>query len=248
MAKIVALDPVTHRHTKIIAEQVEESGADLHMVPVVTSEFLKLVVHYPILFSKDAETGQFVCVALTGLQPGENLFWSDAAMQTLYTPLHITRQPFFLGQDDQTGENVICINESHPCVNQISGQALFAEEYGEIVATDTLKQAQGMLSQLLQGEKQTADLINKLLAKNLLTPLRLDITFENGQTSTLQGLYAVDEDKLARLSADDLFELHSESMLQTIYTHIASLGQIYNLIARKNKRNEQPNPWLKAAP
>ena len=60
MANLIALHNIAHRHLKICPEKVEAHGANLSMVPVMLSEFLKLVVQFPIALSKNKETGQFV--------------------------------------------------------------------------------------------------------------------------------------------------------------------------------------------
>lgn len=245
MTKLVALNNQSHKHLKVDPAKVEEVGADLHMLPVVISEFQKLVVDYPILFSKNAETGQFVCVALAGFEEGENLFWQGGKLDTLYTPLNIARHPFFIGKDEQSGDNyVICVDEQSPCLSELHGEALFDQD-GQ--ATPYLQDAQATLAELIQGEQQTAGLIQRLLKLELLVPLTLDISFENGESKQIKGLYSVDEDKLNTLPADTLKALQQEGVLQAIYTQLASLGQIYALIDKKNQRQEKGNPWFKAA-
>ena len=54
-----------------------------------------LVVHYPILFSKDAQTGQFYCGAMLGFDEGENLFLEEWREREFYRPLNLQRGPFF---------------------------------------------------------------------------------------------------------------------------------------------------------
>jgi len=43
-------------------------------------------VHYPILLSKDADTGAFYCGAMLGFDAGENLFLDDKGHDA-YSPL-----------------------------------------------------------------------------------------------------------------------------------------------------------------
>lgn len=249
MAKLVALNNRIHQGLYIDANKAEEQIADLHMLPVVPSEFQKLVVQLPILFSKNAETGQFVCVTLMGLEEGENLFWQEARFQGIYTPLNVARQPFFVGQDEQTGDDyVICVDMDNAAVAEKHSsnhdQPLFAKN-GK--ASDYLLKAQDTLAALIQGEQQSAMFIQQLLKLQLLLPLALDITFENKQSIKIKGLYSIDEDKLQALSGEQLGELNQQGFLQAAYTQLASLGQIYALIDRKNKRNSAVNLWFKAS-
>ena len=77
MTKYVALDPSAHRGLKINTDALQAQGANERIVPVVISEFPKLVIEYPIVFTKHEETGRFVCVAVLGFDPKENLFWQN---------------------------------------------------------------------------------------------------------------------------------------------------------------------------
>jgi hypothetical protein len=63
MTSLVALDTLWHRQVHIDEKKVEETAADLHLIPLVVSEFTQALAQFPILFSKNTETGQFACVA-----------------------------------------------------------------------------------------------------------------------------------------------------------------------------------------
>lgn len=245
MSKLVALNPLRHRQLKVDPKKAEEYVADLHMIPVVVNEFAKLVAQFPVLFTKDAQTGQFSCIALTGFEEGENLFWNNAQFDSVYLPLTVRRQPFFVGQDAQSNQDyVMCVNEESRCVGKTCGEGLF-DENGQ--ATDYLVQAQACLSQLVAGEQQTRDYIRTLIEEDLLVPLSLEFTFVDGQSRKIQGLYSVDEDKIKQLSGDTLASLNQSGSLQFIYTQLASLAHIYVLLNNKNKRLNTSDPWFNAA-
>ena len=232
MAKLVALDSEHHRGLRIDTGSIEQQGAALRMVPVMPDEFLKLAIDYPIALTKNAETGQFVCVALFGFAEGENLYWNDGAWQSLYTPLNIMRQPFFVGTGEN-GQPLICIDEDSPCIGQ-SGEALFeADGTGGAY----LKKMQGVLGQLLAGEKQGAELVQQLQELQLIVPMRLEVTFASGDSQRIEGLYTVDEEKLQNLDGDTLQQLNAGGQLGHIYTMLTSLGHIYALIERRNARD-----------
>jgi hypothetical protein len=247
MAKLVALNSQAHNMLRVNTEKIAEHGADLQMIPVVISEFLKLVVQFPILFSKNVETGQFVCVALMGLEEDENLFWQNAQFNSIYIPLNIARQPFFVGQDEQSGDDyVVCIDLQSNTLSESPSegkQELLFDPQG--AASVYLQTAQSLLAQLINGEQQTTEFIQTLLIHELLVPLSLDITFEDNRSCKINGLYSVDEDKLASLDVGVLTELNAKGLLQPIYTQLASLGQIYALIDKQNRRNAETSPWLK---
>jgi hypothetical protein len=225
--RVIALNSAAHRNLRVNQQQVLAEAGQLNMVPVVLGEFLKLCVQYPIVLTKNGQTGQFTCVALFGFEKAENLFWKQERWDALYVPLQVSRQPFFLGSD-----KTVCVDTMHPSVHQPDGAAIFDEQGAE---APYLQQAKQMLAALLDGEPPTDHFIRKLLSLELVRPMRLEIEFANHQKQRVEGLYTVDEARLKTLSAETIAELHSLDYLGPIYTMLASLGHIYSLVQRKNE-------------
>lgn len=228
MNRLTALNSVAHRNLRVNQEQVLAQAARLNMVPVVLGEFLKLSVQYPIVLTKNGATGHFTCVALFGFEKTENLFWTQGRWDAIYVPLQVSRQPFFLG-----AEQVVCIDTLHPSVRQPQGEAIFDEHGAE---TAYLQRSKQMLAALLDGEEQTNQFLRKLLALELIRPMRLEIEFANHQLQRVEGLYTIDEERLKSAAGETIAELHSLGYLAPIYTMLASLGHIYSLVQRKNQR------------
>jgi hypothetical protein len=227
MNRLTALNSAAHRNLRVNPEQVLAQAAQLNMVPVVLGEFQKLCVQYPIVLTKNGATGQFTCVALFGFEKAENLFWRQDRWDAIYVPLQVSRQPFFLGQ-----QAVVCIDTLHPSLKQAHGEAIFDEHGAE---TAYLQQAKQMLAALLDGEEPTDRFVRKLLALELIRPMRLEIEFANHQKQRVDGLYTIDEERLKAVPGGTIAELHSLEYLAPLYTMLASLGQIYSLVHRKNQ-------------
>jgi hypothetical protein len=227
MNRLTALNSAAHRNLRVNPEQVLAQAAQLNMVPVVLGEFQKLCVQYPIVLTKNGATGQFTCVALFGFEKAENLFWRQDRWDAIYVPLQVSRQPFFLGQ-----QAVVCIDTLHPSLKQAHGEAIFDEHGAE---TAYLQQAKQMLAALLDGEEPTDRFVRKLLALELIRPMRLEIEFANRQKQRVDGLYTIDEERLKAVPGGTIAELHSLEYLAPLYTMLASLGQIYSLVHRKNQ-------------
>lgn len=250
MSQLVLLNEKFHKDVRIDPEKVEAHGATERLVPVVLSEFLKLAVQYPIVLTKNIETGKFVCVAMFGFEKGENLFWKNSTWDGIYIPLNIRRQPFFVGKDEQRKNSdgqehfVICIDVASESVQEREGERVFDEQGGE---TAYLEKMKSILSELLDGEARTEAFVQKLLTLDLLTPMSLDITFVNDESQRVEGSYTIDEEKLANLSEESLLELHSLAYLGPIYTMIMSLGQFYPLINRKNAMLTKGSQWFQKA-
>jgi hypothetical protein len=239
MAQLVTIDNKNHLNLKIDASKVELHGAGLHLVPAVMSEFTNIAVQYPLVITKHADTGQFVCAAMLGFEAGENLFWREGEWQGLYIPLQIRRQPFFVGNSEHvestevSGDYVVCFDSESPAISTHDGEALFNENG---VETNYFKQVKSCLAQLLEGELANKQLLEQLEIMELLQVMKMEVTFANHQSTTLNGLYTIDTEKLAVLSADKISSLHKAGLLQAIYTLITSLGQMHNLIDLKNKQ------------
>jgi len=248
MTNLVAIDNKIHKNVRIDSNKAELHGAELHMIPVVLSEFVNLAVQYPIVLTKNGDTGQFICIAMLGFKPYENLFWQNGQWQGLYLPLQIQRQPFFVGNVDVENSEqgvksnqVVCVDFDSPtivenCHDKTEGEPLFTENG---VETEFFQQAKARIAQLLQGEVANQHFIDKLKELDLLQPLSVEISFVNQEKTRLNGLYTIDKEKLAALTEQKVFALHQAGFLEAIYTMIASLGQIYALIDKKNKRLEE---------
>lgn len=229
MNRLIALDSAAHRQLRVDPGQVLARASRLNMLPVVLGEFLKLCVHYPIVLTKNGATGQFTCVALFGFEKHENLFWKQDRWDALYIPLHVMRQPFFLGPGQ---DRMVCIDTMHAAVNQAHGDVIFDERGDE---TAYLQQVKQRLAALLDGEEQTDRFVRKLLALELVRPMRLEIEFANHQKLRVDGLYTVDEARLKALPAEAIVALHALEYLAPIHTMLASLGHIYSLVQRRNE-------------
>ena len=262
MANLVVVDNINHLNTKIDPDKAELHGAELHLVPVVLSEFCHAALQYPIVLTKNGDTGRFVFAAMLGFEAGENLFWQDDSWQGVYLPLQIRRQPFFVEKRvdvngeasteksaeasakesvEANDEYIVCMDPDSPAIcadntseKSLNGLALF-DENGE--DTEYFQLAKTCLRQLLAGEEENELLLSQLKQMDLLQTMTLDITFANQQTTQLKGLYTIDQPKLAKLSDEQILTLHKAGLLAAVYAMTASLGQIHALIDLKNKQS-----------
>lgn len=240
MTALVSLHNEAHQHLRVNTQIAEAQGANLNMVPVMLSEFLKVAVQFPIAITKNKDTGRFVCVALFGFTPNENLFYNNQQWESVYLPLQIVRQPFFLGENSESSsaddQYVICVDTSSPSLQATDGEPLFTAE-GQ--ATNYLEKMKYVLAELLDGETKTQAFIDQLIALKLLQPMQLQITFDNGETNNIEGTYSIDENRLQALTQTEVFNLHQLGYLGSIQSMLVSLGHIYGMVDKKNKRLAQ---------
>ena len=217
MTNIVPLNKVTHRSLR-----VQPTGDDAKaFVAVVVTEFTQLVVHYPILFSKDGETGAFYCGAMHGFEIGENLF-RDAG-SNIYRPLNLQRGPFYVVGSD------VAIDLDNPCVG--SGEALF-DEAGEPAAY--LQSILGLFRNLVAGTEQTKLFIAALLENKLIEPVDITVSFDDGNRRKLEGLFTVNQEKLRQLPDAVVLDFFRRGYLDLITIMLASLNQVAVMAKKKN--------------
>jgi hypothetical protein len=227
MTNIVVLNSLTHRGVRVQAEASARFGDNQRFVSAVIAEIPLLVTHYPVLFSKDSETGAFFCGAMLGIDEGENLFLKDSGGHEGYRPLNLQRVPFFVAGED------LAIDLDHARVGAHEGHALF-NDMGE--PTPYLESIKAAFQQLKPGVEMTRRFTESLLNLNLLEPVDIVLGFDDGSKRKLVDLYTVNQEVLRQLPDASVLELFRRGYLQLIYLLIASLKQVPVLAKKKNDR------------
>ena len=226
MTNIVVLDHQKHGALRVDARPSARLGDNQRFVQVIVREFPILAVHYPILISKDSETGAFFCGAVLGFDPQENLFLSEAG-HAGYRPLNLQRAPFFAAGDG------LAIDLDSPRLASGEGQALFGED-GQ--PTPYLESVKTSFGDLRPGLEMTKIFIATLMTMKLIEPISISLGFDDGSKRDLAGLYSINQETLRALPDASVIELFRRGYLQLIYLMIASLKQIPVLAKKKNDR------------
>ena len=227
MTNVVPLNSQVHRTLRVDARPSALYGDNQRFVPVVVKEFPLLAVHYPILFSKDADTGAFYCGAMLGFDAGENLFLSEGKAPDAYRPLNLQRGPFFTAGGD------VAIDLDNPRVGASDGQQLFGEN-GE--PTPYLQSIIALWRELRPGIEMTKVFIETLMKLKLIEPISIDVGFDDGTRRDVVGLYTTNQVTLRSLPDATVVDLFRRGYLQLIYLMIASLKQVPVLAQMKNRR------------
>ena len=208
------------------AQAAAHYGDNQRFVAVVVNEFHALAMHYPILFSKDADTGQFYCGAMLGFDTGENLFLDEHRSLSTYRPLNLQRGPFLTAGSD------LAIDLDHPRVASSGDQQLFTEA-GE--PSSYLQSIMGLMRDLRPGLERTRVFIDTLLSLKLIEPMTISARFDDGTNREFTGLYTVNRRQLQELADAAVVDLFRRGYLQLIYLMLASLDQVSALAQRKNR-------------
>ena len=227
MTRIVPLSNETHRSLRVDARASAAYGDNQRFTHVVAKEFPLLVVHYPILFGKDANTGEFFCGAMLGFDEGENLFLDEWRDLDFYRPLGLQRVPFYAQGPD------VAIDLDHPRVGVADGEALFTE-FGQ--PSRYLQRIIWAFQDLSNGVTITKSFIAALLQLKLIDPIALEAEFDDGTKRECAGLYTVNQEALAALPDNVVVDLFRLGYLRLIHLMIASLKQFPVLARKKNRR------------
>ena len=229
MVNLVTLDSRAHRNLRV-ARHTSPQAAQVDAISVIPREFQRLVAHYPIFFTKSAESGRFEPAVLLGFQKKENLFLVEGRWDVAYVPLQIQRLPFSVvpGQ----GSLDITIDISSPQVQTGEGERLF-DDNGQ--PSKYLQGVTSILSTLVSGSAEGHAFTGKLAELNLLEPVGINIEFVDRSEARLQGLYWIAAAALKALPAAQLAELRDREFLEWMYFQMASVAHVSSLVARRNK-------------
>jgi hypothetical protein len=203
---------------------------NVNMASVMVHEFPKVAPTYPIVFLEDPTKDQFKPVALFGLDQGENLFVQGDSWKATYIPAIIRRYPFVLAGTAESKRFTVCIDEQSEFVNESEGEPLFTAD-GQ--PSKALEQVKKYLQELQQMELFTDAFVKHLAAKNLFTPMNMNLRVGK-QVKSVTGAYIINEERLNKLSSEAFLELREKRYLPVIYAHLGSLGQMERLIAFKD--------------
>ena len=235
MTNLVNLDRNVHKGLRVREEVAFSACKDITMCSVIPTEIPRLVLEYPVVFTKHSESGQYLCVALFGVDPQRNLFWQDGRWRSHVLPLNIGRQPFFVGVGNKevAGETqqslVTCIDLDNPGVQAEQGELLFDADGEE---TAYLQHKMSMLAELIDGEQRARTFVERLTSLEFIRPIQLELKSPGAAPRQIGGLHSVDEARLRSLPTDVLAEMNTKGYLHVMHAMLLSLGQL-PILARR---------------
>ena len=234
MSQYEVLNKEKHGKLRVRTGYGAALGDAVMYVMTYPMEFRDIQGCYPILFTKDPNTGGFFAAAVLGFEPDQNLFLRDDGWDANYVPDLIKRQPFLIatGGEGENATPVVSLDLEHPRVSQDEGEALF-DDGGN--TSEFLNQKIALLDKLHHGMQHGNGFIAALLEHELLEQINIDITFNDGNQKTVQGFYSIAEDRLYQLKGDVLESLNQAGYLQPIFMAVASLSRIRDIIERRNR-------------
>lgn len=253
MQKIEVLNNIAHEHLRVNHQFSTELGDNLASTLAYATEFAEIQKEYPILFRKNADSGEYQAIVFFGFQKDENLFLIDAnqahvqnlrtypypGWRAQYVPAVIARGPFSIGiqreimNGSEVHNPVVHVDVNHPKVQDSVGQNLFLENGGNSAYLNHISRVLDTINNGIVQTKLMFDAFNKF---QLLENVVLDIEFHNQQKLKITGFETINANKLVALDGAALEELNRSGFLQLAYFALASMSNIKKLIDWKNQK------------
>ena len=231
----VQINNIDHANLRVSPRAGAEFGDAANQALVFPAEFEELQREFAIIFRR-RENG-LQAYALLGLDSDENLFLSGDHWTSRYVPASHRRGPFSIGMarnsaDPEPGEPMIHVDMDDPRVGDGEGLPVFLEHGGNAPYLDHIS---GVLRLLYEGMESAPAAYAALDEAGLLTPVTLTIDVSEDRRYTVPDVLVVDVERLAAVTGEPLERLHRSGVLRLAILVMASLGNIQQLIARKQK-------------
>jgi len=200
---------------------------EVNSVPLTGIEFFEASRDLPVLFSRD-EAGNYYPLALLSLaNDGHFLNDEGGAWGDVYIPAFIRRYPFALSEDA-----TVCFDNKAPHFASDEGEALFNED-GE--NTEALNSIVNFLNRYDAQNKVTHDYCAECAEQDLFKAFNIQVMLEKNKPLRLEGLFAIDEQKLNQLPEEKVGEWFKKGWLAWSYAHMHSLGALRRLVKRQQQ-------------
>lgn len=200
-------------------ENYKFASADT-VVPLVAQELASACINVPIAFLQQSST--FVPHALQGFKSGENLFVTpDGRWIGPYIPAIYRGHPFALAHLENN-QLALSVDTDSGLIGKDFDQGFF-DDSGE--PSLVIKDIVNFLEQVYTNRQMTERMCSALNTEGIIVPWPLTVSGENGEQS-LEGLYRIDEKRLASLNSDALFRIHQAGALSMAYCQLVSMQNI----------------------
>jgi len=240
MSELTVLDYQTHSALTLSPNHTGIFVRDRHMLPLRVTEITRAILDFPVFISRLQTGGDYALSALTGLEPGQNLYWDGNSWQSGFQPVAMQTYPFFLVRGKtENSEPLLGFDENSPAINSNDGDSIFTSKGKPNLA---ISQIRAKLMEDARGTVHTFDFFKMLDGLGLIRAVDLSVRYGNDRINKIRGLHMINEDRFHALDRDDFNALRQKGFLGSIYGLLFSVGQLNMLIRRYNERDGQSNP------
>lgn len=237
---IIPFNKIAHKNLKFNLQSDMSFAKDTHWVPLASSEYFQTALDYPILFMSaqdEQKRWHYASVALVGLSNNENDYIcpDKSWRKNTYIPAFIRRYPFVLAQLQNEKELSVCFDEQSGMFNEVTGMDLFNSD-GSI--SPFMEERIRFLETFRMAMEKTAKFIDMLVEMNLMSQKTINVKNEKGLSAQLENFWIVDEERLNKLSANQLAKLHKNGFLGWIFAHLMSMNNLTKILSMKGEKQE----------
>ncbi|MBB5073644.1 hypothetical protein HNQ69_000770 [Bartonella callosciuri] len=235
---VTPINKVSHKNLKYAPPSDMSFAKDTHWVPLASSEYFQAALDYPILFmcaEDEQKKRHYTSAALVGLSNDENDYLtSDKSWKTnTYVPAFVRRYPFILAQISNEKELSVCFDQKSGMFNEVAGTELFNSD-GSI--SPFMEERIRFLESFKIAMEKTAKFIDALVEMDLLGQKSINVKNNKGLSAQLEHFWIVDEEKLNKLSANQLAKLHKNGFLGLIFAHLMSTNNLLKILSLKGEK------------
>ena len=239
----VPLDPATHGAHRVSALSDFSITRDLHAVFITATEFPQAGLEFPLLFVATGQrngAGRAVMstIALLGLAEGENLQLEGERWVGRYIPAYIRRYPFASASTPGPGGLKVLVDDTWPGFSESAAEPLF--DGGR--PAPALSRAMEFLNRFELEAERTRAFCDRVVALDVLKEMKAEATLPGGESISVDGFHAIDEDRLRALPDATVLELYRTGMLALMQVHLLSLANIRHLVNRLGALRARRSP------
>lgn len=228
-------------HGNLGVKQIDQPFGFLreaHAVPVTVTEFGMAAGAYPVIFVGDER----VPVAVMGVRQGQNLFVKPDGMTEpdYYIPAFVRRYPFVFAADNNSDRLLLCVDRQAPMVSDSPEIAFFENGQPSKFTNDAIEFCKEFERQR-RATSEFADILKKFdlfEQKSVAFQPRDPSGNPVGPQQKIADYWAVSEEKLNALPAEQFMELKNNGAIGAIYAHMISLLNWSRIIQRAIRANE----------
>jgi SapC len=210
------------------------------VIPLSYSEFSIASHDYPVVFVSGDQGKSVAAMAVLGLEQQQNLFVAPGPSwdNNVYLPAYVRRYPFCMTRVNVGGteqaDRIACVEKR---AISAGGDALH-DAKGD--ATPIWEALRKFLFEFETDLARTEAMCRMIVELGLLEPFTMQATPNQGEPLSMTGMFRVQEQKLAELSADKLKELAQNGVLPRLYAHLMSMSNFNRLLLRRAARMQPP--------
>jgi len=227
--QLTAFDTIHHSKLRFKADDNYIFASKTNVIPLVASELVQSLKHYPIVFIPDEKNESPTLVAVVGLADGINQFVDSNGLwrPEIYIPAYVRGYPFLAVNKNEDQDSVLAFDPTASHFKNKDGIALVGKDAKPTDQLQTIMAFQNEYQLMLEHTRRMSKALNDA---GLLEPGVINVNPGDGtEPRQIKGFLIVSENKLKALDDESLQMLHELDALGLAYAQLFSLMSLPNV-------------------